>query len=55
MNEPIYVTIALDEYRELVEKAERINVAKRFIATNKYVNAADVEAILGINEAKEGE
>ena len=54
MNEPIYVTIALDEYRELVEKAERINAVKRFIAKSEYPNVSEIKAILDISEEKGG-
>lgn len=54
MNEST-VIISIDEYRELVGKAERINVVKRFMAKNEYVNVAEIKAILGIKEEKENE
>ena len=49
------ITITLEEYRKLVEKAERIAVVGRMLDSTSYVNVEDIRAILGIDERKENE
>lgn len=50
MNEnKIMVQIPLDEYRELVTKAERIEAAYRFVVSS-YASVNDVLTILGIEK-----
>lgn len=49
------IIITLDEYKSLIAKTERIEALKRFMTANKYLNADDVMAILGIYEVKESE
>ena len=46
------ITITLDEYRELIAKAERIEAVGRMIDSTNYVNVDDIKAILGISECK---
>ena len=48
MNE-ITITITLEEYKELLKKAERIDTLER-LYENTYVSDDDVKAVLGINE-----
>lgn len=47
MNEKSTVTIALDEYRELVAKAERIAAVERIISS-AYVTPEEIALLLGI-------
>ena len=49
------ITISLDEYKELIAKAERISAAKRFIAGQDYPSISEVESILGIAKESENE
>lgn len=49
------ITITLDEYKELIAKAERIETVGRMLGTLNYVNVDDIRAVLGINEVKENE
>jgi hypothetical protein len=42
------ITIALDEYKELIAKAERIETVGRMLGTLNYVNVDDIRAVLGI-------
>jgi hypothetical protein len=49
MNE-ITIQITLDEYRDLVKRAEAIEAVERYIARNKYVSLEDVKIILDIRE-----
>lgn len=55
MNEnKIMVQIPLDEYRELVTKAERIAAVDR-MTLSRYASLGDVLSILGIEEEKKDE
>ena len=55
MNEnKIMVQIPLDEYRELVAKAERIAAVDR-MTLSRYASLCDVLSILGIEEEKKDE
>lgn len=47
------ITISLDEYKELLNKAERIAIVERLSASN-YISD-DIRAVLGISVKKEGE
>ncbi|MBR2388165.1 MAG: hypothetical protein IKB02_05285 [Clostridia bacterium] len=49
------ITISLDEYKELVEKAERIAAVERFLESASYPSLSDVEPILGIAKESENE
>lgn len=42
------ITITLDEYRELVAKAERVEAVGRIITRTQFVNVDDIKAILDI-------
>ena len=44
------ITIALDEYRELIAKAERIEAVGRMLDSVNFVNVGDIKAILGITQ-----
>jgi phage pi2 protein 07 len=44
------ITITLDEYRELVQKSERIATLQRLFAKSDYVAAGDIKNVLGIEE-----
>ncbi len=46
------ITITLDEYRELVQKSERIETVRRFCEKSEYVSVEEVKNILGIKEQK---
>lgn len=46
MNETI--TITLEEYRNLIAKAERIETVGRMIGSTNYVSVDDIKAILDI-------
>jgi len=52
MNETI--TITLEEYKNLIAKAERIETVGRMIDNTNYVNVDDIKAILGISGTREG-
>jgi hypothetical protein len=47
------ITITLEEYKELLRKAERIATVERMIASTNYVNVEDIEVALDIKKAKE--
>lgn len=47
------ITISAEKYDELVRKAERIEVVRRMLASERYTSTDDVEVILDIKE-KEG-
>ena len=47
--------ITLEEYRELIKKAERISAAERLINSGGYVTVDDIAAILDIKRVKENE
>ena len=49
------ITITLDEYRDLIAKAERIATVVRMLANTKYVTMDDIKVVLDINEVKENE
>lgn len=49
------ITITLDEYRELIAKAERIEAVGRMIDSTNYVNVDDIKAILGIEQTENKE
>lgn len=44
------ITITLDEYRELLKKAERIAAVERMLTITKYVSMDDVKIVLGIGK-----
>lgn len=41
------VTISLDEYRELVSKAAKVEVFKKYVSAGEYANTKMCETILG--------
>jgi hypothetical protein len=43
------IIISVDEYRELVEKAERIATVERLLKSDAYVSVKEVAAILAID------
>ena len=47
------ITITLDEYKELIATAERVEAVKRMYASDNYFNDATIKTILGFDEAKE--
>jgi phage pi2 protein 07 len=49
-----YVVIDKEEYKELVEKAERIDTLERMFAESSILAKREIEAILGI-EVKKGD
>ena len=53
MNETI--TITLEEYRNLIAKAERIETVGRMIGSGNYVSVDDIKAVLDISKVKENE
>lgn len=48
------IKITLEEYRDLLRKAERIATVERMFASG-YVSSDDIKAVLGIKEEKESE
>lgn len=54
MNEQTII-IAADKYDELVRTAERIEVVKRMLASDRYTCLNDVKIVLGIEEKEAGE
>ena len=44
------VTVPAVKYDELVRTAERIEVVKRMLASDRYVGMEDVRLVLGIEE-----
>lgn len=44
------ITITMDEYKDLVSKAERIAAVERMFASGSYVSTDDIKPVLGINE-----
>ena len=44
------VTVPAVKYDELVRTAERIEVVKRMLASDRYVGMEDVRPVLGIEE-----
>lgn len=49
INVPVFV------YNELVRMAERIEVVKRLLASDRYTSLDDVKHVLGIKEKEESE
>lgn len=49
INVPVFV------YNELVRTAERIEVVKRLLASDRYTCLKDVKIVLGIEEKEESE
>ena len=47
--------INLEEYAELVKKAERIAATERLINSGSYVTVDDIAAVLDIKRRKENE
>lgn len=47
------ITITLEEYRDLIAKAERIAVVGRIIDGTAYVSLSDIKTVLDITDAKE--
>ena len=47
--------IAADKYDELVRTAERIEVVKRLLVSDRYTCLKDVKIVLGIEEKEESE
>lgn len=48
------ITIPLNEYKELIAKAERIAACERMIANREYVTLNDIAAALNINPINNG-
>ena len=46
------IIITVEEYRELVAKAERIAAVGRMIGSSEYISTGDIIAVLGIQEGK---
>lgn len=46
------IIIKVEEYRELVAKAERIAAVGRMVASGEYISTGDIIAVLGIQEGK---
>ena len=44
------IIITVDEYRELVEKAERIAAVERMMNRTDFVSNEDIYAVLGIKK-----
>lgn len=47
------IPVDMEEYRELVAKAERIEALKRLFASTEYVSMEDVKAVLSIPDGEE--
>ena len=43
------IPVDMEEYRELVAKAERIEALKRLFASTEYVSMEEVKAVLGVS------
>jgi hypothetical protein len=54
MNTEKTITITLDEYRELVRIAERVETVKRFVFDAQFCSTEDILTALGIKK-KESE
>lgn len=54
MNEQT-ITISAEKYDELVRTAERIEVVKRMLDSDRYTCLKDVKIVLGIEEKEESE
>lgn len=46
------ITITIDEYKELVRKAERIAAVERMFTSGSYISTDDIKPVLGIVEAR---
>jgi UDP-3-O-acyl-N-acetylglucosamine deacetylase len=46
------ITITLEEYKELLRKAERIATVEKMLANLAYVNVDDIKVALDIQKAK---
>lgn len=44
------ITITLEEYKELLKKAERIAAVERMFNQTSYVNTEDIKIVLDIKE-----
>lgn len=51
MNEAT-ITITLEEYKDLLRKAERVATVERMVENSGYVSVEDVELVLGIKKEK---
>lgn len=51
----LVVLASKDEYRELIEKAERVAIIERMLAKHDYICAEDLRIILNINKENENE
>lgn len=49
------IEISIDEYRVLFEKYAQINVIKRLVEADEYLNNKELRLILGMEEEKEDE
>ena len=49
------ITISLEEYKKLIEKAERIAAVKRFTDCMEYPSVTEIKIILGIEKENENE
>jgi len=54
MNE-LAITISAEKYDELVRTAERIEVVKRMLDSDRYTCLKDVKIVLGIEEKEAAE
>lgn len=44
------IIISVDEYKELVEKAERVATVERLVNSNDYVSEKNILSVLGIKK-----
>lgn len=49
------VVLTKGEYKELIEKAERVAIIERELAKHDYICAEDLRIILSINKENENE
>lgn len=48
------IIISVDEYKELVEKAERIAAVERLVNSDDYVSEKNILTVLGIEKKEKG-
>lgn len=55
MRGAVIVEVKKEEYEALIRQAEKIEVIKRYIATNDFIKTSDIEAIIGIERGDKEE
>lgn len=54
--EPLSVNVPKQEYEKLVRESETLKIVTMLVKNNKYINAPELKAVLGIEseEVKDG-